>query len=147
MAETLPLIFLSRVIDGATAGNLSIAQAYISDVTAPKDRAKSFAVIGIAFGLGFLVGPAVSGFLSQFGYHYPVFAAAGLSFLSILATQFLLPKSDPRATSSEPGPGGKRLSFNKSFSLPSPSHSSPRGSHFLQSAASPGKDRPSARAK
>ena len=111
LAETLPLIFLSRVIDGATAGNLSIAQAYISDVTAPKDRAKSFAVIGIAFGLGFLVGPAVSGFLSQYGYHYPVFAAAGLSFLSILATQFLLPKTEPKASTAEPGPGGKRLSI------------------------------------
>jgi DHA1 family tetracycline resistance protein-like MFS transporter len=122
LAETLPLIFLSRVIDGATAGNLSIAQAYISDVTAPKDRAKSFAVIGIAFGLGFLVGPAVSGYLSQFGYHTPIFAAAGLSFLSILATQFLLPavpKREAPLSDINPGPGGKRLSvFNWGAYLP-----------------------------
>ncbi len=110
-AETLPLIFLSRVIDGATAGNLSIAQAYISDVTAPKDRAKSFAVIGIAFGLGFLVGPAVSGYLSQYGYHMPIFAAAALSFTSILATRFLLPAVTKKTSDVNPGPGGRRLSI------------------------------------
>ena len=75
-----------RILDGITAGNLSLAQAYISDVTAAKDRAKSFAIIGIAFGLGFLVGPAVSGYLSQFGYSTPIWAAAGLSALSIICT-------------------------------------------------------------
>src|SRR5207244_11829290 len=53
-ANSLWMVFASRVIDGLTAGNLSIAQAYIADVTAPKDRARSFAVIGIAFGIGFL---------------------------------------------------------------------------------------------
>lgn len=120
-AVTLWMVFLSRVIDGLTAGNLSLAQAYIADVTEPKNRAKAFGVIGIAFGLGFLVGPAVSGFLSQFGYAYPVYAAAGLSALSILATSVLLPTTEqlraaghlhPGAeTSSEgpPSPGGRRL--------------------------------------
>ena len=61
-ANALWLIFLSRVIDGLTAGNLSLAQAYISDVTKPEDRAKSFALIGIAFGMGFLIGPGISGY-------------------------------------------------------------------------------------
>lgn len=107
-AQSLGLIFLSRVIDGMTAGNLSLAQAYISDVTAPEDRAKSFAVIGIAFGLGFLVGPAVSGYLSQFGYAYPILAAAFLSFLSILATTFLLPRRDPRTMNAARGSGMPR---------------------------------------
>lgn len=97
-AETLFLVFVSRIIDGLTAGNLSLAQAYISDVTRPEDRTKSFAVIGVAFGLGFLVGPAISGYLAQFGYHYPVYAAAGLSATSILATYFLLPESNPSQT-------------------------------------------------
>ncbi|HVW11057.1 MAG TPA: MFS transporter, partial [Bryobacteraceae bacterium] len=69
-AWTLWVIFLSRVIDGITAGNLSLAQAYIADVTEPQNRAKSFGVIGIAFGIGFLVGPGISGFLSQYGYTY-----------------------------------------------------------------------------
>ncbi len=90
-AKSLPLIFLSRIIDGITAGNLSVAQAYISDVTEAKDRAKSFGLIGIAFGLGFLIGPATSGVLAHFNYQYPIFAAAGLSLTSILATYFLLP--------------------------------------------------------
>lgn len=94
-ANALWLVFLSRIIDGATAGNLSLAQAYISDVTKPEERAKSFALIGIAFGMGFLLGPAISGFLVQYSYQYPIFAAAALSATSILATYFLLPQSTP----------------------------------------------------
>jgi MFS transporter, DHA1 family, tetracycline resistance protein len=94
-ANALWLIFLSRIIDGLTAGNLSLAQAYISDVTKPEDRAKSFAIIGIAFGMGFLIGPAISGFLAGYSYQYPIFAAAALSATSILATYFLLPSGAP----------------------------------------------------
>ncbi len=94
-AGSLWVIFLSRIIDGLTAGNLSLAQAYISDVTKPEERAKSFGIIGIAFGLGFLVGPAISGFLSQFSYQLPIFAAAALSATSIVATYFLLPNNAP----------------------------------------------------
>jgi MFS family permease len=115
-AETLWVIFLSRAIDGATAGNLTLAQAYISDVTLPKDRARSFAVIGIAFGMGFLLGPAISGYLSQFGYSHPVYLAAGLSFTSIIATAALLPAGRPRQEPETPAdgpvaPGGRRLSI------------------------------------
>src|SRR5260370_13081893 len=91
------VVFLSRIIDGLTAGNLSLAQAYISDVTEPQDRAKSFALIGIAFGMGFLIGPGISGYLAQFSYQYPIFAAAGLSATSILATYFLLSSTTPAA--------------------------------------------------
>ena len=95
-ADALWLVFLSRVIDGSTAGNLTIAQAYIADNTAPQDRAKSFAVIGIAFGFGFLVGPALSGVMaSQLGYSAPVWLAAALSLTSILCTTFLLPNEKP----------------------------------------------------
>src|SRR6202035_4571385 len=90
-AHVLWLVFVSRIIDGLTAGNLSLAQAYIADVTEPEQRSKSFAMIGVAFGIGFLIGPAISGFLSTFGYQYPIFAAAALSATSILATYFLLP--------------------------------------------------------
>jgi MFS transporter, DHA1 family, tetracycline resistance protein len=100
-ARVLWLVFLARIIDGLTAGNLTVAQAYISDVTEPQHRAKAFGIIGVAFGLGFLVGPAVSGFLAQFGNQYPIFAAAGLSFTSIMATYFLLP-----ATAAHPAPQG-----------------------------------------
>jgi MFS transporter, DHA1 family, tetracycline resistance protein len=109
------MIFLARAIDGATAGNLSIAQAYISDVTKPENRAKSFAMIGVAFGFGFLVGPAISGFLASYGYQAPILAACTLSFLSILCTFFLLPRREAihewRAAEGDTGPGGRRLSL------------------------------------
>jgi len=78
-ARALWMVFLARIIDGLTAGNLTVAQAYISDVTTPENRAKSFGMIGIAFGLGFLVGPAASGYLAQFSHTYPILAAAALS--------------------------------------------------------------------
>ncbi len=112
-AQVLWVVFLSRIIDGATAGNLSLAQAYIVDVTRPSERSKSFAVIGIAFGVGFLIGPAISGFLSTYGYSAPVYAAALLSFSSILCTYFLLPARppapEPEAGEGPPMPAGKRL--------------------------------------
>jgi MFS transporter, DHA1 family, tetracycline resistance protein len=97
-AGSLWMVFLSRIIDGATAGNLSLAQAYIADVTTPENRAKSFGVIGIAFGIGFLIGPAISGFLAQFGLVYPIFAAAFLSAASIVCTAMLLPKAEPHTS-------------------------------------------------
>src|SRR5438128_1872185 len=111
-AHTLWVVFLARIIDGLTAGNLTVAQAYISDVTKPEDRAKSFGLIGISFGLGFLVGPAVSGFLAQFGHQYPIFAAAGLSFTSIMCTYFLLPAVAPHPS---PDQAGGRTSQLKAY--------------------------------
>jgi MFS family permease len=113
------LVFVGRIIDGATAGNLSLAQAYISDVTKPADRAKSFGIIGIAFGLGFLIGPAISGFLAGYDYRYPMYAAALLSFTSIMATTFLLPsvaesqkaRVDSGGGAVPAGPGGRRVSI------------------------------------
>lgn len=101
VSNTLWLVFLSRAIDGATAGNISLAQAYISDVTEPENRAKSFALIGIAFGLGFLMGPALSGFLAGYGFVYPILAAAALSATSIAATYFLLPATKPGADAAQ----------------------------------------------
>ena len=109
-ANSLWVLFLARVIDGLTAGNLSIAQAYISDVTKPEERAKSFALIGIAFGLGFLIGPGVSGYLSQFSYQLPILVAAALSLTSILATYFLLPSVTPHQDPN--APAGKLTLFD-----------------------------------
>lgn len=104
-SRVLWVVFVSRIIDGATAGNISLAQAYVADVTEPEERSKSFAVIGIAFGLGFLIGPAISGFLAQYGYQYPIYVAAGLSATSILATYLLLPGGSPAgAAGGERGP-------------------------------------------
>jgi len=102
-AQTLWVVFLARIIDGLTAGNLTVAQAYISDVATPQNRARSFGLIGISFGLGFLVGPAIAGLLARFGNQAPILAAAGLSLTSILATYFLLPGIPPH-----PAPEGER---------------------------------------
>ncbi|MEP6961837.1 MAG: MFS transporter [Acidobacteriota bacterium] len=110
-APSLSILFLARAIDGATAGNLSLAQAYITDITKPEERTKSFGVIGIAFALGFLIGPAISGFLSQYDYRYPIFGAAFLSLTSIATTWLLLPGVKPGGKNGSPRPAGRRLSI------------------------------------
>ncbi|MDX9730491.1 MAG: MFS transporter [Bdellovibrionales bacterium] len=111
VANSLPLIFLSRIIDGVTAGNLSIAQATIADVTPPEGRAKAFGIIGIAFGFGFILGPAISAALSPIDVHYPAYVAAGLSALSIVATWLFLPDAQQRVDSSENAKSAKKLAF------------------------------------
>ena len=88
-------LFMARVIDGLSGGNLTIAQAYVADISEPHERARNFGmVIGVSFGLGFLLGPTFGGFLSRWGYSVPAYAAALLSFTSILATWFLLPETE-----------------------------------------------------
>ncbi|HEV7734307.1 MAG TPA: MFS transporter [Candidatus Binatia bacterium] len=109
-AHTLWLLYVARIIDGATAGNLTVAQAYIADNTPPDRRARAFGLIGIAFGLGFFLGPAVTGHLSRYGLEAPIWAAAGLSMTSILCTTFLL-KNQPIPTAPSDGadlPAGRR---------------------------------------
>lgn len=117
-ASALWMVFVGRALDGLTAGNLTVAQAYISDHTPPERRARAFGLIGIAFGLGFLVGPAVSGWLSTYGIAAPFWAAASLSGISILGTWFLLPNDAPTAPGGRPpatdedgpvAPGGTRI--------------------------------------
>ena len=93
IANTLWILFASRIIDGITGGNISVAQAYISDVTDAKNRSKGLGMIGAAFGLGFIIGPAAGGFLSQWGYHVPALVAAGLSLINLGLIFFWLPES------------------------------------------------------
>ncbi len=95
-ANGLPLLFAARILDGISGGNISTAQAYISDITDEEGRAKAFGLIGAAFGLGFILGPAIGGILSQgTNYHVPAFVAAAISLLSLLLTVFVLPESLP----------------------------------------------------
>jgi MFS transporter, DHA1 family, tetracycline resistance protein len=111
-AHSLPMLFLGRIIDGCTAGNLSIAQAYISDVTQPENRTKAFGLIGIAFGAGFTIGPWISGILGhRLNYAAPAFAAAGLSLMSILCTWLLLP-ARPAAAAATAQAGAPRRSLD-----------------------------------
>lgn len=102
VANSLPLLFAARILDGISGGNISTAQAYISDVVDEKNRAKAFGLIGVAFGLGFILGPVIGGVLSHGGNFYrPALAAASISFVSLLLTIFYLPESLPRAKRSQ----------------------------------------------
>jgi DHA1 family tetracycline resistance protein-like MFS transporter len=89
----LGVMFISRVLSGLTGGNITVAQAYIADVTDAQNRAKGLGLIGAAFGLGFIMGPAIGGALSTYGYAVPAFAAAGLATLNLIGIIFLLPES------------------------------------------------------
>jgi MFS family permease len=115
-AEALWVVYVSRAIDGATAGNLSTAQALVADRTPPEKRSVAFAVIGIAFGLGFFIGPAAAGYLShRWGLTTPIYAAAALSACGMLLTATLVPGGPPAArppgADDADGPGGRRLSL------------------------------------
>lgn len=92
-AGTLSLVFLGRIIGGVTGGNISTAQAYIADVTSKENRAKGMGLFGAAFGLGFILGPAIAGILSKYGVHVPFYFAAGLSLANAIALFFILPES------------------------------------------------------
>ncbi len=89
------ILFLSRVIDGITGGNLATAAACIADISTPEERPQNFALIGMAFGLGFIAGPALGGAASQFGINAPAFTAAVLALISAGVIYFLLPESLP----------------------------------------------------
>lgn len=90
LAGSLPLLFISRIIDGITGGNISIAQAYMADVTTKETRAKGMGLLGAAFGIGFMFGPAIGGYLSKYGFAAPALFAAGISALSTVATTLFL---------------------------------------------------------
>ena len=92
-AQSLWLMFASRVLDGLLGGNVALAQAYITDVTDEKARAKSLGIIGAAFGIGFIIGPAAGGFLSRWGVAVPAFAAAGLALVNFVWVLAALPES------------------------------------------------------
>ncbi len=93
-ALILGILFFSRILDGITGGNISVAQAYITDITDEENRARGLGLIGAAFGLGFIIGPAAGGVLSAGGrYAVPAFFAAGLAFLNWIAVLIWLPES------------------------------------------------------
>jgi DHA1 family tetracycline resistance protein-like MFS transporter len=87
------ILFFSRILDGLTGATVSVAQAYITDVTSSEDRARGLGLIGAAFGLGFIIGPAAGGLLSTWGYAVPALAAAGLAFTNLVSIFFWLPES------------------------------------------------------
>lgn len=93
LANTLTLLFVARIVDGLSGGNISTARAYISDITAEKDRAKAYGIIGAAFGLGFVFGPALAGLLGQYSHAAPAWGAAVLALLALVLTFLWLPET------------------------------------------------------
>ncbi len=94
-APSLVWLFVARTFAGIFAANISTAMAYIADVTSRADRAKGMGVIGAAFALGFIIGPAVGGVLSKFSYSWPGYGAAILSLIALCLAFFKLPESLP----------------------------------------------------
>jgi DHA1 family tetracycline resistance protein-like MFS transporter len=95
LAPTLRWLFVGRVINGITAASFSTANAYVADVTAPQERAKAFGLLGAAFGVGFIVGPAIGGVLGDINLRLPFWVSAGLAVLNWLYGFFVLPESLP----------------------------------------------------
>ena len=93
-STTILMLFISRALSGFGAANLSVAQAYISDVTKPENRAKSFGILGAAFGLGFIFGPPIGGFVKEnYNLEMVGYVAASFSFINLVMAYFLLPES------------------------------------------------------
>jgi MFS transporter, DHA1 family, tetracycline resistance protein len=97
VADTLPMLFLSRLVAGFGNANLAVAQAYISDVTTEENRAKGMGLIGAAFGLGFVLGPAIGGLASPWGLNTIGYLAAACSLIDLVLTFFMLPEPEKRS--------------------------------------------------
>lgn len=95
VAGSFPLLLVARALNGAAGANVGVAQAYIADVTRPEERARGMGMIGAAFGLGFIVGPAIGGVLSQWGFQAPFLFAAALTLANAVVAVFRLPESLP----------------------------------------------------
>lgn len=97
LAHSLTMLFLARIVDGLSGGNISTARAYVADVTEPKDRARAYGLIGAAFGLGFICGPALSGILAGVSYTAPIWAAAAITLVATVMAWLWLPETMHRA--------------------------------------------------
>src|SRR5437660_6213211 len=112
-ATTLSMLFVGRIIDGISGGNISTAQAYIADITTKENRAKGMGLIGAAFGLGFVFGPAIGGILSRWGTNVPFLFAGGLALANVILLYFTLPETvtadHPARISAASGRGWKQV--------------------------------------
>jgi DHA1 family tetracycline resistance protein-like MFS transporter len=97
LAHSLTMLFIARIVDGLSGGNISTARAYVADVTEPQDRARAFGLIGAAFGLGFILGPGISALLVPVSYTAPIWAAAALTLVATAMAWFWLPETVHRA--------------------------------------------------
>jgi DHA1 family tetracycline resistance protein-like MFS transporter len=93
LAQSIAMLFLARIVDGLSGGNISTARAYVADITEPQDRARAYGILGAAFGLGFIFGPALSGLLARTSYTAPIWAAAGLTLIATVMAWLWLPET------------------------------------------------------
>jgi MFS transporter, DHA1 family, tetracycline resistance protein len=106
LAGSLLMLFVSRIAAGAAGGTIAVAQAYVADTTGPSDRAHGLGMLGAASGLGILVGPAIGGFFSPFGYPVPGFIAAAMCATNGIAAIFFLPESQRARAADRPPADG-----------------------------------------
>ncbi len=97
LAHSVAMLFAARIVDGLSGGNISTARAYVADITEPKDRARAYGLIGAAFGLGFIFGPALSGVLAKVSYTAPIWAAAAITLVATIMAWLWLPETVHRA--------------------------------------------------
>ncbi len=104
VAPNLATLFAARIVDGLSGGNISTARAYIADVTTEDNRAKAFGMLGAAFGLGFIIGPALGAAFSHISYTAPIWAAAAITVVAIAMAWFWLPETVHRVDAGGRGP-------------------------------------------
>ena len=118
-ANSLTLLFVSRMLAGVAGAVLSTAQAYVADTTTPENRTKGMGLIGAAFGMGFIFGPAMGGILSRWGYAAPAYASAGLALAAALFAFLRLPESLGYLVRAEAAARrASRAGFREAFSRP-----------------------------
>lgn len=101
LADSFAVLLVSRLFAGIATANIAIARAFVADVTPPEGRAKGMGLIGAAFGLGFVLGPAIGGVLSHWSVAAPFYAAAGLAAANGIAAWFILPEPEQRSVREE----------------------------------------------
>jgi DHA1 family tetracycline resistance protein-like MFS transporter len=104
MATSLAVLFAARIVDGLSGGNITTARAYIADVTAPEDRAKAYGFLGAAFGLGFIMGPALGGLFSHISYTAPIWVAVIVTVAATVLAWIWLPETVHRAQAASVSP-------------------------------------------
>ena len=116
LSSSLALVFLARIVGGIAGANIPTAQAYIADVTTPENRARGMGMVGAAFGLGFIFGPAIGGLLSRFSPETPMWFASALCLANLIAAWFLLPES--RTVNASSKSLGRMDAFRHAMSKP-----------------------------
>ena len=109
MAHSITMLFIARIVDGLSGGNITTARAYIADVTPVEDRAKRYGLIGAAFGLGFIFGPALGALFAHISYTAPIWVAAAVSAIAALLAFLWLPEPERHVSEGEAPPWWRAL--------------------------------------